>query len=122
MNKIFIANVATDFTNEELTKLMSPFGTVISVKVVANKKEGFLSFAFVEFEEEKSARKAIKYFEEHPMSIEDDIPALVVKEAKQREERSRINMVSRRDNGERRSYDSSRPVCSSNGGDYRRRY
>lgn len=52
-NKLYVGNLSYSVTNEQLEKLFSDFGTVVSANVIGNK-----GFGFVEMTDAAEAEKA----------------------------------------------------------------
>lgn len=58
---IYIGNIAYTMTADELKELCSPFGNVVSAKIITDHATGkSKGYGFVEFDNEESAQKAIK--------------------------------------------------------------
>lgn len=58
---IYIGNIAYTMTADELKDLCTPFGNVISAKIITDRATGkSKGYGFVEFDNEESAQKAIK--------------------------------------------------------------
>ena len=59
-NRIYVYGLPEQLTNEELKKEMSLFGTVTEIKMPVNKETSkFAGYAFVQFDSNESALKAI---------------------------------------------------------------
>lgn len=59
---IFVNYIPPEFTKNELIKLCTPFGTILSAKVMINLKTGLSKcFGFVRFDHIESAKKAVKH-------------------------------------------------------------
>jgi len=58
---IYIGNIAYTMTADELKELCTPFGNVVSAKIITDRATGkSKGYGFVEFDNEESAQKAIK--------------------------------------------------------------
>lgn len=58
--KLFVGNLAFSMTDDQLREVFSPFGTIVSANVVQDKfTKRSKGFAFVEFENEEDAMKAM---------------------------------------------------------------
>lgn len=58
---IFVGNLSTDTTEEQLNQLFSPFGQVMSVKIISdNYTKRSRGFGFVEMPDKASADQAIE--------------------------------------------------------------
>ncbi len=58
---IYIGNIAYSMTADELKELCTPFGNVVSAKIITDRATGkSKGYGFVEFDNEESALKAIK--------------------------------------------------------------
>jgi polyadenylate-binding protein len=51
-----------DFSDEDLKKIFSPFGEILSAVVMKNSEGNSLGFGFVCFKESESARCALEQF------------------------------------------------------------
>lgn len=59
--KLFIGNLAFSITDDQLKEIFSPFGEVVSLNIVKDKFSGrSKGFAFVEYDNEESAQKALQ--------------------------------------------------------------
>jgi RNA recognition motif-containing protein len=62
---IYIGNISYGMTPEEIKSVFTPFGNVLSVKIIADKQTGrSKGYAFVEMENEVEAQNAIKALNE----------------------------------------------------------
>jgi RNA recognition motif-containing protein len=62
---IYIGNISYGMTPEEIKAVFTPFGNVVSVKIIADKQTGrSKGYAFVEMENDEEAQKAIKALNE----------------------------------------------------------
>jgi RNA recognition motif-containing protein len=83
---IFVGNLHPQIDEDHLRLLFEPFGTVISTNIVKDKDTGLSrGFGFVKFEEDSDALEAIKDMNDRELAGK----ALIVKEAKPKEERPR---------------------------------
>ena len=57
-NKLFVAGIASDATEEQVREMFSPYGNITSVFMVTDRFTGNVRFAFVEFEKEEEALAA----------------------------------------------------------------
>lgn len=84
--KLFVGNLPSGFTEEELRELFSESGTVISVTILKDKFTGYSKgFGFVEMEYIEEAETAIASFHDYRLSGRP----MVVNEARPLVERSR---------------------------------
>lgn len=82
--KLYVGNLPYTASEEDLRKLFGEFGTLTSVSIIIDRETGrSKGFAFVEFEDDAAALKAIDARNGYKM---DDRP-LTVNEARPREER-----------------------------------
>lgn len=83
--RIYVGNLPFSFTDEDLTKLFEPFGTVNSAQVITDKfaQNQSKGFGFVEMSEDAEADKAITDLN----GQEHGGRPLKVNEARPREER-----------------------------------
>jgi RNA recognition motif-containing protein len=56
---VFVVNLVFDINEEELQKLFSQFGTVSGVRLMREKDGKSKGFAYIEFETEEAAQKAL---------------------------------------------------------------
>ncbi|MFB6457162.1 RNA recognition motif domain-containing protein [Chitinophaga sp. Hz27] len=83
---IFIGNLSSQTSEQQLSDLFSPFGIVRSTKVIYDNFTGrSKGFAFVEMPDEGAAERAIRNLNNTVV----DTQKIVVNEAKPRPERSR---------------------------------
>lgn len=83
--KLYVGNLSYQLTDDELTELFAPFGTVESVKIITDRETGqSRGFGFVEMASKEEGEKAMN--ELNGKEIESR--ALVVNEARPRQERS----------------------------------
>jgi len=61
-NKLYVGNLEYSITDEELEKLFSSEGTVISAKVIRDMEGNSKGFGFVEMETGEEAAKAIEKY------------------------------------------------------------
>jgi RNA recognition motif-containing protein len=62
---IYVGNLSWTMTDEDLSNLFAPYGTVSSAKILKDKMSGrSKGFGFVEIEDEDSARNAISSLNE----------------------------------------------------------
>jgi RNA recognition motif-containing protein len=62
---IYIGNISYGMTPEEIKAVFTPYGNVLSVKIIADKQTGrSKGYAFVEMENDEEAQKAIKALNE----------------------------------------------------------
>jgi RNA recognition motif-containing protein len=80
---LFVAKLSSATTAQDLERIFSEFGEVVSAKVIFDKETGnSKGYGFVELKNEKDAKAAILALNE----TEIDGKQIVVKEAKPREE------------------------------------
>ena len=83
---LFVGNLPYAMDNDKLAQLFAGAGTVVSAKVISDKYSGrSRGFGFVEMSTDEESKKAIEMF--NGKDIEGR--ALVVNEARPREERPR---------------------------------
>ncbi len=83
--RLFVGNLAYDVTEAELREFLSPAGSVVSVRLPADRETGRpRGFAFVEFAEAAQAEEAIRRFNQQVFKGRP----LVINEARPREEGS----------------------------------
>jgi len=83
---LFVGNLPYAMDNDKLAQLFAAAGTVVSAKVISDKYSGrSRGFGFVEMSTDEESKKAIEMF--NGKDIEGR--ALVVNEARPREERPR---------------------------------
>lgn len=83
---LFIGNLPYTMDSDKLAQLFAAAGTVVSAKVIADKYSGrSRGFGFVEMSNDEESKKAIEMF--NGKDVEGR--ALVVNEARPREERPR---------------------------------
>jgi cold-inducible RNA-binding protein len=59
--KLFIGNLAFSLTEDQLREIFAPFGNIVSLNIVMDKFSGrSKGFAFVEYDNEESAQKALQ--------------------------------------------------------------
>jgi RNA recognition motif-containing protein len=59
--KLYVGSLPYKLTEEELKEVFSPFGSVVSVRIITDKMTGkSKGFGFVEMETEEMAQKAIE--------------------------------------------------------------
>jgi len=76
---IFVGNLSTQTTEQQLTTLFTPFGEVASVKIVTdNYTKRSRGFAFVEMPEKENAEKAIEQLNNSSL----DTQSITVNEAR----------------------------------------
>lgn len=98
--RLYVGNLPFSSTEDDLTKLFSKYGKVISTVLIIDKYTGqSKGFAFVEMEKEDEAAEAIKKLNNSKV----DDREIIVNEARPREERSGYN-----DRNSNRNYRSSR--------------
>lgn len=91
---IYVGNLPYTADEEALTELFGEYGDVSTVKLIEDRQTGrSRGFGFVEMEDDSAAEAAI----EATHGLDFGGRALVVNEAKPREERPRNNNNSRRD-------------------------
>jgi RNA recognition motif-containing protein len=84
--KLYVGNLAYDFTNVALEELFTPFGVVRSVQVVMDRETGqSKGFGFVEMADDNAANAAIEALNEK----EQGGRRLTVNEARPREDRKK---------------------------------
>jgi RNA recognition motif-containing protein len=77
--KLYVGSLPFSATEEQLRALFEPFGAIASIRVITDKFTGrSKGFAFIEFETDEDAQKAIEGTNGHDM----DGRALVVNEAR----------------------------------------
>lgn len=75
---IFVANLSPKTTGDDLNKLFSTYGTIVSAKVIFDKETGNSKrYGFVEMSDENEARQAISALNESTL----DTNVIVVKES-----------------------------------------
>jgi RNA recognition motif-containing protein len=83
---LFVGNLPYAMDNDKLSQLFAAAGTVVSAKVISDKYSGrSRGFGFVEMSTDEESKKAIEMF--NGKDVEGR--ALVVNEARPREERPR---------------------------------
>jgi RNA recognition motif-containing protein len=83
---LFVGNLPYAMDNDKLAQLFAAAGTVVSAKVISDKYSGrSRGFGFVEMSTDEESKKAIEMF--NGKDVEGR--ALVVNEARPREERPR---------------------------------
>jgi RNA recognition motif-containing protein len=95
---LFVAKLSPATSGQDLEKLFSEFGEVVSAKVIMDKETGnSKGYGFVEMKNEEEARTAINALND----TEVDGKQIVVKEAMPREDRNgpRKNLQRRSDHG-----------------------
>jgi RNA recognition motif-containing protein len=61
MRKMYVGNIPYNASEEDLRELFSPYGEIVSLKIIQDQYTGrSKGFGFVEMAEEKDARKAIE--------------------------------------------------------------
>jgi len=61
MRKMYVGNIPYNATEEDLRELFSPYGEIVSLKIIQDQDTGrSKGFGFIEMAEEKDARKAIE--------------------------------------------------------------
>lgn len=81
--RLFVGNLAYDVTEAELREFLSPAGSVVSVRLPADRETGRpRGFAFVEFAEAAQAEEAIRRFNQQLLKGRP----LAINEARPREE------------------------------------
>jgi RNA recognition motif-containing protein len=83
MTKLFIGGFPLDITELELVQLVSPYGTVNTIKIVRDKKSGKCKgYAFLEMKDQTDAESVIDALDGSPMrdkvltiNITEDKPA-----------------------------------------------
>ncbi|MEK7577188.1 MAG: RNA-binding protein [Patescibacteria group bacterium] len=84
---LFIGNLPYSMTSDDMAQVFAGAGTVVSAKVISDKYSGrSRGFGFVEMSTDEEAKKAIEMFNGKDV----DGRALVVNEAKPREDRPRM--------------------------------
>ena len=84
---LFVGNLPYSMTSDDMAQVFAPAGTVVSAKVISDKYSGHSrGFGFVEMSTDDEAKKAIEMFNGKDV----DGRALVVNEAKPREDRPRM--------------------------------
>ncbi|MDD2278629.1 MAG: RNA-binding protein [Bacteroidales bacterium] len=62
---IYFGNISYSMTPEEIKEIFSPYGNVLSVKIISDKQTGrSKGYAFVEMENDEDGEKAIKALNE----------------------------------------------------------
>lgn len=85
-SKLYVGNVAYTATEESLEELFGEAGNIVSVNLIKDRETGrSKGFAFVEFESQDEANKAIELFN----GIDYQERSLVVNFARPKEERPR---------------------------------
>lgn len=81
--KLFVGNLPFSMSQDQLTAIFAPYGTVVSANIVSDRFSGrSKGFGFVEFEKDEDAMKAITELNDS----EQDGRKIAVKEAIAREE------------------------------------
>jgi RNA recognition motif-containing protein len=112
--KLYVGNLSYSVTEEDLQALFSQAGTVKSVTLIKDRDTGrSKGFAFVEFETQVEAEKAISMFNNYAYEERN----LAVNPARPREERKPQGFQNRRGYGQQRSGGGGQ----SRGGEKRRR-
>ena len=84
--KLYVGNLPYSTTDEDLRELFSEYGTIVSTAVISDRDTGrSKGFGFVELEDDAQAKAAIEALNGKDMNGR----ALVVNEARPREERPR---------------------------------
>lgn len=84
---LFVGNLPYSMTSDDMAQVFAGAGTVVSAKVISDKYSGrSRGFGFVEMSTDDEAKKAIEMFNGKDV----DGRALVVNEAKPREDRPRM--------------------------------
>lgn len=84
---LFVGNLPYNMTSDDMAQVFAGAGTVVSAKVISDKYSGrSRGFGFVEMATDDEAKKAIEMFNGKDV----DGRALVVNEAKPREDRPRM--------------------------------
>lgn len=84
---LFVGNLPYSMTSDDMAQVFAGAGTVVSAKVISDKYSGrSRGFGFVEMSTDEEAKKAIEMFNGKDV----DGRALVVNEAKPREDRPRM--------------------------------
>jgi len=84
---LFVGNLPYNMTSDDMAQVFAGAGTVVSAKVISDKYSGrSRGFGFVEMSTDDEAKKAIEMFNGKDV----DGRALVVNEAKPREDRPRM--------------------------------
>lgn len=79
--KLFVGNLPYSFTSEQLTETFSPYGNVVSAKVISDRETGrSRGFAFVEMETDEAGQSAIRALDGAQLGGR----ALAVREAQER--------------------------------------
>ena len=85
---LFVGNLPYAMDNDKLSQLFAAAGTVVSAKIISDKYSGrSRGFGFVEMSSDEETKKAIELF--NGKDVEGR--ALVVNEARPREERPQSN-------------------------------
>jgi RNA recognition motif-containing protein len=83
--KLYVGNLSFDVTQEQLQTLFSEVGEITEIALITDRETGrSRGFAFIEMATEEASREAIKRFNGYALGDR----ALVVNEARPREERS----------------------------------
>lgn len=83
--KLYVGNLSYTVTSAGLEEMFAPFGAVRSAEVIQDRSTGSSKgFGFVEMSDDNAAREAIRALHE----TQHDGRALIVNEARPREERS----------------------------------
>lgn len=84
---LFVGNLPYSMTSDDMAQVFAGAGTVVSAKVISDKYSGrSRGFGFVEMSTDEEAKKAIEMYNGKDV----DGRALVVNEAKPREDRPRM--------------------------------
>lgn len=98
-NKLFVAGLSYDITDDQLQNHFAQAGTVTSAKVITDKFTGkSRGFGFVEMSTDEEAAEAMKQFD----NTEFEGRTINVKEARPMEERPQRNFGGGNDRGGRR--------------------
>jgi RNA recognition motif-containing protein len=85
-NKLYVGSLPYDTTDDQLSKMFSKAGTVVSAKIIVDKFSGrSKGFGFVEMSSDEEAQKAIEMLDKSKV----DDRSIVVNEARPMEERPR---------------------------------
>lgn len=60
LNRLYVGNLAHDTTEADLLAAFSPFGTVVSVKVMSDRRGRTKQFGYVQMVDETAARSALE--------------------------------------------------------------
>ena len=60
MKNLFVGNLGSQVTHEELRRLFEAYGQVVQVHIIVDRDTGMPRFAFVEMTNDAEAEKAIK--------------------------------------------------------------